>query len=118
MADYEKGGGDYFSGKLAALGSLRESNVEVCLMMRQDRSYFLKVRLNSLSRPNVWTEYEVDMGRYTSEKDCLHAVGVAAMAAVEHQSEKYGDGHSESEVMKAAIDATYEMLHNINQPKS
>lgn len=117
MGDYEKGGNDYFSGQKQGARLGGDDDVECCLFMRPNNTFFMKVRVRSHIKQNIWTEYEIDMDRYSSEHEFLQAVGVAAAAACEHQAKTYGDTHSENEVMKMAVEAAVEMLHEVNKPK-
>jgi hypothetical protein len=107
--------GDKFSG--IPKGKVREGNVDVSLFMRANGSYFMRVAVESMMKPKVWTRYEIDQSQYTNERDFLRRVGVAAAAAVEHQSEKYGDHHDLRAIVTVAVEMASSMYNTINSPK-
>lgn len=111
----EENKGDKFEGENyvnnSKLGT--ESLVTVDLFKRRNNTHFVRVSLRSDVRPEVITRSEIDMDKYTNEKEFLRVVGIAGAAIAESQDETYGDKHDPIECAKVAVEAASELLHNL-----
>jgi hypothetical protein len=106
--------GDHFEGDSDRERKVGKQSLVVCdLFKRLDDTYFMRVSLRSIRKPGIISRYEIDLDRYTNEKDFYKAIGIAAGGLAEKQCEEYGDPHDPSECVKAGIEAASELLHDI-----
>lgn len=77
-------------------------------------TYFLRVTIANPLDPRRKLRGHVDVDRYASERDFLHAAEVTAGAVAEDAHEKWGVLFKTHEVAKLARKATVNMLHAVN----
>lgn len=107
--------GDPFEGesqKERHVGIHRE--VVCTIFKRRDETFFVRVSLRSRVRPRHVVRYEVNLDRYIGESDFLKTVATAGGALAEDLYEKYGDNYDPDHIAKQAMEATREMLHEVN----
>ena len=89
-----------------------ESLVTVDLFKRPNETFFMRVSLRSNVRPIIISRHEVDLDRYTGEREFLKMVLLDGGALAEHQDQTLGDSHDPAECAKAAVRAATEILHS------
>lgn len=112
--------GDRFEGECLSERSVgRNKEVGVFFFRRdfgeEDGTYFLRVTVANPLDPRRKLRGHVDVDRYASESEFLHAAEVTAGAVAEDAYEKWGVLFKTEEVARMARKATVEMLHAVNK---
>ena len=91
----------------------RDTPVTVDLLQRLDKTFFLRVNVRSVVTPRIISRYEIDIAKYSNNREVLKLAGVAAGTAAEHQCESCGDRHDPVECAKVAVEEASRLLKNV-----
>ena len=79
-------------------------------------TYFMRVSLRSAVRSRMIYRSDIDLDKYSSEREFLHLVEVSGGALAEHDNEK-GANWDSAYVARQARAAAAELLHDIDEQK-
>lgn len=115
--------GGYFEGESQrerTVGKSREVVVDVFkrgrnkYLIGSDTAYFLRVSLRCPIDPKIITRYEIDLDRYTTERELISQAMIGGGLVATAQIEKRGASWDPDHVAKQAAAAARELLADIN----
>jgi len=80
-------------------------------------TYFLRVSLRSIMKPNIISRCEIDLDRYNTEREFLKHVHTCGGAVAEADNVNRGANWDCDYVAKQAVEAAKELLHDIEAQK-
>lgn len=83
-------------------------DVETCLMMRQDHTRFIRVKVRSRMREGVAAQSDVD--HQGTDERTVRAVAVQASLCAEHLNKNLRDQFDVIEVARAAVELARETI--------
>lgn len=78
-------------------------------------TYFLRVSLRSMINPQIISRFEIDLDKYSTERDFLNAVEIGGGAVAEADCTNRGATWDCEWVAKQAREAAKELLSDVNQ---
>lgn len=98
---------------------MKDSEVKVVLFRKSFNTGYFQVRLQSHTRPSLYSETKLHFENSIIEDEMAKAVETAGGALAEYQCEHYGDAHDPSACAAAAKEAYYDLLADLRLgPKS